>query len=55
MNLDKILNYVGLPDEPRPHNGLCGAKLEAEAFSRLVNDKSLLEEYGKYSIPDLKI
>lgn len=26
LNLDRILNYVDLPSEPRPHNALIGAK-----------------------------
>ena len=51
LNLDKILEYVGLPTEPRPHHGLTGAKMEAEAFSRVLYGKSLLKEYAKYPIP----
>jgi len=51
LNLDKILNYVGLPDEPRPHNGLRGAKLEAEALSRLIYGKGLLGEYDIHPMP----
>ncbi len=45
-------NYVGLPEEPKPHNALTGAKLEAEAFSRLVYGKNLLEEFKQYKIPE---
>ena len=52
LNLDKILTYVGLPTEPQPHNGLTGAKMEAEAFSRLLYGKSLLKEYVKYKVPE---
>ena len=51
LSLDKILVYCGLPEEPRPHNGLCGALLEAECFSRLFYDKPLLPDYEKYPIP----
>ena len=51
LNLDTILVYVGLLEEPKPHNGLRGAKLEAEAFSRLFYDKPLLEEYRSFPIP----
>lgn len=51
LDLDAILKYVGLPEEPTPHNALTGAKVEAEAFSRLVYDKQLLEEFKKYKIP----
>ncbi len=52
FSLDKILNYVGLPEEPKPHNALTGAKLEAEAFSRLFYGKNMLEEFKKYPIPE---
>jgi len=52
LNTDKILNYIGLPDEPRPHNALTGAKMEAEAFSRLIFGKLLLNEFKNYPIPD---
>jgi DNA polymerase-3 subunit epsilon len=52
LNLDKILEYVGLPPEPKPHNALTGAKMEAEALSRLIYKKPLLNEFKKYKIPD---
>lgn len=52
LNLDKILNYVGLPEEPKPHNALTGAKSEAEALSRLIYGRSLLAEFEKYQIPN---
>ncbi len=48
---DKILKYVGLPEEPKPHIGIVGAKMEAEAFSRLISGKGLLPEYQQYPIP----
>jgi DNA polymerase-3 subunit epsilon len=51
LDLDTILRYVGLPPEPRPHNALTGALLEAEALSRLFYNKALLEEYQQYRIP----
>ena len=51
INTDKILNYVGLPAEPKPHHGLTGAKMEAEAFSRLIYGRSLLDEFSRYEIP----
>ena len=44
--------YVGLPIESIPHNALTGAKLEAEAFSRLIYGKNLLEEFKEYPIPE---
>lgn len=49
---DYVFNYVGLPSEPKPHNGLNGAKMEAESLSRLIFGKPLLEEYKTYKIPD---
>ena len=55
LNLDKILKYVGLPEEPKPHNALIGAKIEAEAFARLIYGKSILREFEKYSLPDYLI
>jgi len=45
LNLDKILDYVGLPSKPQPHNALMGAKLEAEAFCRLIYGRSLCTEF----------
>lgn len=50
LSLDTILKYVGLPEEPKPHHGLTGAKLEAEAFSRLLYSKNLLPEFAEYPI-----
>lgn len=36
LSLDGILQAVGLAPEPKPHNALTGAKLEVEAFKRLL-------------------
>lgn len=44
-------NYVGLPDEPEPHNALTGAKMAAEALSRLIYGKKLLEEFREFEVP----
>jgi DNA polymerase III epsilon subunit-like protein len=52
LNLDKILQSVGIPEEPRPHNALTGAKVSAEAFYRLVYEKKLLPEFEEYNIPN---
>lgn len=52
INLDSTLNYVGLPPESKPHHALTGAKLEAEAFSRIIYRKGLFEEFEKFEIPD---
>jgi DNA polymerase-3 subunit epsilon len=51
LDTDKILEYVGLPPEPKPHNALTGAIMEAEAFSRLIHRRNLLPEFRKYGIP----
>jgi len=51
MNLDYILNYVGIPEEPRPHNALTGAQCHAEVASRLLYNRLLLPEFEVYPIP----
>jgi len=51
LNLDAILNYCGIPDEPEPHNALTGAKCHAEVASRLLYNKKLLPEFSAYEIP----
>ncbi len=52
LNLDNILRFVGLAPEPKPHNALTGAKLEAEAYSRLLFGESLLPEYREFELPE---
>ncbi len=51
INSDYVFGYVGLPSEPKPHNALTGAKMEAEALSRIIYKKPLFQEYSQYSIP----
>jgi len=51
LNLTAVLAYCGIPEEPRPHNALTGAKCHAETISRLLYDKKLLPEFEQYSIP----
>jgi DNA polymerase III epsilon subunit-like protein len=51
LNLDAILLYCGIPEEPKPHNALTGAKSHAEVISRLLNDKKLLPEFEQFEIP----
>lgn len=51
LNSDKIMEYVGIPAEPKPHIAINGAKWEAEAFSRLINEKNLFLEFKEYKIP----
>ena len=51
LNLDTILNYVGIPEEPKPHNALTGALSHAEVISRLLYDRMLLPDFSFYPIP----
>ncbi|MEO6536346.1 MAG: 3'-5' exonuclease [Candidatus Paceibacterota bacterium] len=51
INLDYILNYCGIPSEPKPHNGLTGALCHAEVFSRIAYTKKLLPEFSQFDIP----
>lgn len=51
LNLDAVLNYTGIPDEPAPHNALTGALSHAEVISRLLYDKKLLPEFEEFAIP----
>ncbi len=51
LDLDAILNYCGIPEEPHPHNALTGALCHAEVTSRLLYDKKLLPEFEAHSIP----
>jgi len=52
LNLDAILRYCGIPDEPQPHNALTGALSHAEVTSRLLFDRPLLPEFAAYPMPD---
>jgi len=54
LNSGKILNYIGIPEEPKPHNALMGAKVAAEALSRLLYGKKLLPEFMEFDIKPLK-
>lgn len=54
LNLGAVLNYCGIPEEPKPHNALTGAKSHAEVISRLLYDKKLLPEFEQFEIPWLK-
>lgn len=51
LNLDKILEHVGLPTRGQKHNALDDAKLEGEALSRLVYGRNLLTDYASFPIP----
>jgi DNA polymerase III epsilon subunit-like protein len=51
LDLDAILRYCGVPEEPMPHNAQTGALSHAEVVSRLLYDKKLLPEFERYEIP----
>lgn len=51
LNLDTVLMYCGIPEEPTPHNALTGAKSHAEVASRLLYDRGLLPDFAQYQIP----
>lgn len=51
LNLDAILEYTGIPEEPKPHNALTGAISHAEVIARLLYDRMLLPEFEVYPIP----
>lgn len=64
MGLTSLLKFCGLEDrrmkmkdgkvekEGTPHNALEDAKLTAECFSRIINSKSLLDEFSQYKVPE---
>lgn len=51
LDLDAVLNYCGIPEEPSPHNALTGALSHAEVISRLLYGRKLLPEFEQYQIP----
>lgn len=51
IHSDFIMEYVGIPTEPKPHVALNGAIWEAEALQRLLYEKPLLAQFEKYDIP----
>lgn len=55
LDLDVILAYVGIPDEPEPHNALTGALCHAEVISRLLYGTSRVAEFAQYPIPSYVI
>jgi len=45
INLDKILEFLGIKVVGQTHNALEDAQLTAEVLSRLIYGKPLLEKY----------
>jgi len=51
LNLTAVLEYCGLPEEPKPHNALTGAFCHAECIARMAYNKKLLPDFDAYDIP----
>jgi DNA polymerase III epsilon subunit-like protein len=51
LDLDAVLNYCGIPEEPSPHNALTGALSHAEVIARLLYGRKLLPEFIEFEIP----
>lgn len=51
LDLDAILQYCGIPEEPHPHNALTGALCHGEVASRLLYNRPLLPEFSKFPLP----
>lgn len=51
LDLDAVLNYCGIPNEPEPHNALTGALSHAEVVARLLYGRKLLPEFEQFEIP----
>lgn len=51
LDLDAILTYCGIAEEPHPHNALTGAMCHAEVTSRLLYGKKLLPEFEHFELP----
>ena len=51
LDLDAVLIYCGIPEEPMPHKALTGALSHAEVISRLLYGRKLLPEFAQYEIP----
>lgn len=53
INADGIYKRLGMPEEPRPHHAMNGALWEAEAFSRILQQKSIIEQFSDIPIKNL--
>ena len=51
VNSDYVFRYVGIGKEPHPHNALTGAEMVAEALSRLIYGKPLLDAFKDKEVP----
>jgi DNA polymerase III epsilon subunit-like protein len=55
LNSDFIMDYVGIPHEPKPHRAINGARYEMEALSRLIYGNRVFEEFRVYDVPEYLI
>lgn len=51
LNLDTILTYCGIDEEPKPHKALTGALSHAEVAHRLLYGEAFLPEFKEYALP----
>jgi len=51
LGLGEILHYVGIRYGDGRHTAIENAKLEAEAFSRLIHGRALFDEYREFEVP----
>lgn len=51
INLDYALRYVGIPEEPKPHNALTGALCHAEVIARIAYNRSIVPEFTSFPLP----
>ena len=51
ISLRYIREYVGIPEILHAHNAMDDAKYTAEIISRLLYDRSLLEDFKEYPLP----
>lgn len=50
INADTVFKYVGIFSDRKIHNALTDAKMEAEAFSRLIYGRKMLDEFMQFPI-----
>ncbi len=51
LNLDAVMKYCGIPEEPEPHNAMTGTLAHAEVISRLLYGKKFLPEFEQFDLP----
>ncbi len=51
IDLSEALAYVGLDEEPKPHNALTGAYCHAEVIARVAYNRKILPDFSTFPIP----